>query len=85
MQYDLTNAQYDALIKLTATLNKVLPKIKLDAHRDNRGNVRRDALNPEEQAAFQGVIAHHQLTVEKVDPGPAFDWERLLEGTKKLR
>ncbi|MEM9754188.1 MAG: N-acetylmuramoyl-L-alanine amidase, partial [Planctomycetota bacterium] len=85
VQYDLTHAQYDALIKLTATLNKVLPKIKLNAPRDDHGNVRMDVLSPDEQAAFQGVIAHHHITVEKVDPGPAFDWERLFEGAKKLR
>ncbi len=85
VQYDLTEAQYEALIKLTATLNKVLPKIELDAPRDVGGDVRMDVLTPGEQAEFQGLIGHHHITTQKVDPGPAFDWERVIEGAKKLR
>ena len=38
-QYDLTPQQYDALIKLTATLCKVFPKISCDYPRDAEGQL----------------------------------------------
>ena len=38
-QYDLTPQQYDALIKLTATLHRRFPKIKLDYPRDADGKL----------------------------------------------
>ena len=45
IQYDFTPQQYEALIKLTATLSKVLPKIKCDYPRDAAGDgVNRDRL-----------------------------------------
>lgn len=82
-QYDLTDAQYDSLIKLTATLCRVLPKIKADYPRDESGNLRTGMLTPEEMADFSGVLGHLHVTTGKVDPGPAFDWERLIDGVHK--
>lgn len=84
-QYDLTDEQYDALIKLTAALNKVLPKMELKAPRDAEGLVRMDVLTEEEQSAHRGLIGHYHLTTGKIDPGPAFDWDRVIDGAKKLR
>ncbi|MEM7681308.1 MAG: N-acetylmuramoyl-L-alanine amidase [Planctomycetota bacterium] len=82
-QYDLTDAQYDALIKLTAALSEVLPQIALDAPRNAQGAVRNDVLTNEEFAAHKGLIGHYHLTTGKIDPGPAFDWERVLQGAKR--
>ncbi len=82
MQYDLTDAQYDSLIKLTATLCRVLPKIAPDAPRDADGNIRWDVLSADERAAFSGLIGHYHITTNKVDPGPAFDWQRLIAGVR---
>ncbi|MEM6749116.1 MAG: N-acetylmuramoyl-L-alanine amidase [Planctomycetota bacterium] len=83
VQYDLTDAQYDALIKLTAALSEVLPQIALDAPRDADGKVRNDVLTREEFAAHKGLIGHYHLTTGKIDPGPAFDWERVIQGAKR--
>ncbi len=76
--HDLTPQQYETLGKLVATLCEELPRLRPDAPRDAQGRVRTDALSPEEFKSFSGVIGHHHITVNKQDPGPAFDWERFL-------
>lgn len=78
VQYDFTDAQYEALAKLLRVLCRELPRIRPEAPRDAAGRVRTDALSDEEFAAFSGILGHSHLTTRKVDPGPAFDWERLL-------
>lgn len=83
-QYDLTDEQYDALIRLTATLCQALPGIRPDAPRDAAGNVRMDELSDQELAEFSGLLGHYHITKDKVDPGPAFDWERVIAGVRKL-
>jgi N-acetyl-anhydromuramyl-L-alanine amidase AmpD len=82
-QYDLTPAQYESLVKLTATLGRVLPKIRLEAPRDAAGHVRTNVLTPDELADFHGIVGHYHITTGKVDPGPAFDWERVLKGARR--
>ena len=84
-QHDFTEEQYVALARLAAALAKVLPRIRLDAPRDEDGRVRTDALTAEELAAYSGILGHHHVTTRKTDPGPAFDWERLLRDAKRLR
>jgi len=83
IQYDYTDAQYEALIKLTATLVKILPKLELQVPRTESGEVRTDAFSREELAAFSGILGHQNVTTAKSDPGPAFDWERLLNGVQR--
>lgn len=82
-QYDLTDAQYASLIKLTATLCKVLPKIAPDYPRDAEGRLRTDLLSDEEIANFSGVLGHYHVSDRKVDPGPALDWDRLMRGVRR--
>jgi len=84
-QYDLTDAQYESLIRLTATLCRVLPRIACDAPRDGAGQIRTDVLTPEELSSFSGLIGHYHLTRDKSDPGPAFDWERVIRGARRWR
>ena len=78
-QHDLTEAQYDSLIKLTATLCQVLPRIEPDYPRDAEGRLRTTVLTEAEMENFSGLLGHWHITKPKVDPGPAFDWERLLD------
>lgn len=82
--YDLTPEQYDSLIRLTATLCTVLPKIRPEAPRDEAGNVLTREMTEEEQAAYAGLIGHLHLTKGKIDPGPAFDWDKVTNGAKRL-
>ena len=82
-QFDLTDEQYAALVKLTATLTRVLPRIRPDCPRDANGKPRWDLLSSEEMTGFSGLIGHYHVTTDKVDPGPAFDWERLIAGIRR--
>ena len=82
MQYDLTDEQYDSLIKLTATLTQVLPLIKADYPRDENGELITKVLSDEEFDNYQGCLGHYHITARKVDPGPAFDWDRLMDGVQ---
>lgn len=83
-QYDFTPAQYDSLIKLTATLSRVFPKIKLDYPRDADGELIPHVLESQEWNDFQGVLGHYHVQSNKTDPGPAFDWEKVVGGAKEL-
>lgn len=85
MQYDFTDQQYDALIKLTAALNRVFPRLRLDVPRDSEGNVRAEVLSEKELAEWSGLIGHWHVTKQKIDPGPAFDWDRVIEGARRER
>jgi len=83
-QPDFTDAQYESLAALAAGLAGAFPRLELDAPRDAAGAVRRDALSPDELAGFRGVIGHWHVTRDKIDPGPAFDWERFLRRAREL-
>ena len=83
-QYDFTPEQYDSLIKLTATLSQVFPKIKLQAPRDASGQVVNHTLPPEEYNSYEGVLGHFHVQTNKTDPGPAMQWDKLLNGAKAL-
>jgi N-acetylmuramoyl-L-alanine amidase len=83
-QYDFTSAQYKTLTTLLATLNRHLPRIRLEAPRAPDGAVRNAALSSDELAAFSGVLGHYHVTSRKQDPGPAFDWDGVLSGARAL-
>ncbi len=81
-QYDLTQEQYDALIKLTAALHKVFPKIRLDYPKDKAGKLVPHQLPDEQLNSFQGILGHYHIQKNKVDPGPALQWDYLIQGAK---
>jgi N-acetylmuramoyl-L-alanine amidase len=76
IQYDFTPQQYEALIKLTATLCKALPKIQCDYPKDAAGKLIPNKLP--ELKAYQGVLGHFNIQTDKVDPGPAFQWDYVI-------
>jgi len=82
-QYDFTPEQYAALAKLVVALHRVFPKITLNYPHDAKGRMRTTVLSPEEFANFRGLIAHFHIQKNKIDPGPAFQWDRLLELTRQ--
>lgn len=81
-QYDLTPEQYESLVKLTAALCRAFPRIEPDAPRGPDGQVLDRALTDAEWRDFRGVLGHYHVQRNKSDPGPAFDWERLLAGVR---
>jgi len=83
-QYDFTPQQYDALARLTATLCTLFPKIRCDYPRDERGSLLTHKLPDADYARYRGILGHYHVQSNKVDPGPAFQWDRLIESTKKM-
>jgi len=84
VQYDFTPEQYRALTHLTAALCKVFPKLRCDFPRDARGKLVREKLPAEELERYQGVLGHYHVQRNKVDPGPAFQWEKVIDGVREL-
>lgn len=83
-QYDFTREQYESLTRLTAALCTVLPRITCDYPRDAAGNLIPSALPDEELAQYSGLLGHYHILENKTDPGPAFDWERVVAGARRL-
>ena len=84
IQYDFTPEQYKALIKLTATLVKVFPKIRCDYPRDSEGKLITQKLPDDVLRSYQGLLGHYHIQNEKVDPGPAFQWDYVIRRTKRV-
>jgi len=85
VQYDYTPEQLLSLARLAAGVTRAFPRIGLDAPRypgsaadGGPGDVRREALTDGELAIFRGILGHYHVSADKVDPGPAFDWEAFL-------
>ena len=81
-QYDLTPQQYEALARLTAALCNVFPKLKCDFPKDANGRLVPGKLPDEELEHYQGVLGHFHIQTNKVDPGPAFQWEKVIHGAR---
>jgi N-acetylmuramoyl-L-alanine amidase len=83
-QYDFTPEQYEALARLSATLCTLFPKIRCDYPRDASGALIPRKLADAELARYQGILGHYHVQTNRVDPGPAFQWDKLIERTKNL-
>lgn len=84
VQYDFTPEQYAALIKLTAALCRTLPKIKCDYPRDATGQLVTQKLPDEQLATYQGVLGHYHVQTNKLDPGPALQWDYFMGEVRKM-
>ncbi len=83
-QYDLTPQQYEALARLTATLCTVFPNIRCDYPRDEKGALIPHKLPNDQLANYHGVLGHYHVQTDKTDPGPAFEWDRLITESRRL-
>jgi len=81
--YDLTPQQYDSLIKLTAALCSVFPNIKCDYPKDASGKAITSKLPDDQLAAYQGVLGHYHIQANKSDPGPAFQWDYVIDQARR--
>jgi N-acetylmuramoyl-L-alanine amidase len=84
LQYDFTPEQYKALAHLTAALSQTLPLIKCDYPRDAEGKLITRKLPDDQLQAYQGVIGHYHIQTNKTDPGPALDWDQLINTAREL-
>lgn len=83
-QVDFTDAQYESLARLTAALVRTFPKLPLAVPRDSHGQVLTVRMSPEREKSFTGLVGHLHVSSQRRDPGPAFDWERLLSEAWRL-
>ena len=83
-QYDLTPEQYDSLIKLTAALCTVLPQIECDYPRDEEGKLIATTLTDEQWNAYRGILGHYHVQRNKQDPGPAMQWDYVIDSAREL-
>ncbi|MGE3312847.1 MAG: N-acetylmuramoyl-L-alanine amidase [Limisphaerales bacterium] len=85
VQYDFTPEQYRTLAKLTAALCRIFPEMRCDFPRDADGRLVREKLADDVLRDYRGLLGHYHIQKDKVDPGPAFDWDRLLRDTRWYR
>jgi N-acetyl-anhydromuramyl-L-alanine amidase AmpD len=83
-QYDFTPEQYRSLIRLTAALCRMFPKIKCDYPRDSAGRLVTVKLPDDELGRYGGLLGHYHIQTNKVDPGPAFQWDHVVDGAAAL-
>ncbi len=83
VQLDLTPEQYDSLTKLTAALCAIFPNMPCDYPRDAEGNLLTDVLPADQLADYRGLLGHFHIQQNKIDPGPAFDWNRVVDGARR--
>jgi N-acetyl-anhydromuramyl-L-alanine amidase AmpD len=83
VQYDFTPEQYEALMKLTAALCRLFPKLNCDYPRDASGQLTRGTLPESELQRYQGLLGHYHIQTNKVDPGPAFQWDKVVGGARR--
>ena len=69
---------------MTATLCTVFPKIRCDYPRDEKGALIPHKLPAEQLNHYQGILGHYHVQTNKVDPGPAFQWDRLIDESRRL-
>jgi N-acetylmuramoyl-L-alanine amidase len=84
VQYDYTPQQYAALIKLTATVCKIFPKLECRYPADEDGEPVPRKLSNARLKNYEGLIGHYQIQTDKVDPGPAFNWDYVVTNAQKL-
>lgn len=84
-QFDFTPQQYDSLIRLTAALCRIFPELRCDYPRDAEGRLVTEKLPDDQLANYRGLIGHYHIQQNKADPGPAMDWDRVVDGARRLR
>lgn len=84
IQYDFTPQQYAALVKLTAAVCNIFPKLKCGYPVDQDGKPTPHKLSDEQLKNYEGLIGHYQIQTNKVDPGPAFNWDYVVTNVQKL-
>ncbi|MEO6002865.1 MAG: N-acetylmuramoyl-L-alanine amidase [Opitutus sp.] len=84
VQYDFTPEQYASLVRLTAALCRVFPRLRCDyPHRWFDREPIALKLSERQLVWYHGVLGHYHLQENKIDPGPAFDWRRFRSEVRR--
>lgn len=81
-QMDFTHEQYRSLAQLTTALTRIFPNLPATYPKDEKGQVLTRQLTSEEFAKFHGILGHYHIQSNKIDPGPAFQWDWLIKQVK---
>ena len=65
-------------------MTKLTAKLKCQYPVDAQGNPVPHKLPGDELAQYHGVLGHYHIQTNKTDPGPAFQWERVIDGAEKM-
>ena len=84
IQYDFTPQQYQALIKLTAALCDIFPRVKCQYPTDASGKLIPHKLPAEQLRNYHGILGHYHIQTNKDDPGPAFQWDYVIGGARRI-
>jgi N-acetylmuramoyl-L-alanine amidase len=71
-------------LHLVAALCTAFPKIKCDYPRDAEGKLIPRKLDAANLENFAGILGHYHVQTDKTDPGPAFDWDKLIGDAREL-
>lgn len=82
-QYDYTPQQYAALAKLTATLCTIFPKLACRYPTDADGKLITHKLPDDVLNNYEGVLGHFHVQTNKEDPGPAFNWNYVIDTARR--
>jgi len=82
IQYDFTPEQYRALAKLTAALCRIFPELPCEYPKDAEGRLVTQKLSDSDLRNYRGLLGHYHIQTDKVDPGPAFDWDRVVRDAR---
>jgi N-acetyl-anhydromuramyl-L-alanine amidase AmpD len=74
--YGYTDPQYATLVELFKVLTKRFKNMKAEFPVDPKGEVINRTLD--EAIAHQGFMAHWHWELQRWDPGPGFDWQRVF-------
>jgi N-acetyl-anhydromuramyl-L-alanine amidase AmpD len=74
--YGYTDAQYTTLIELFKVLTRQLDKIQVQFPVDPKGEVVGRTLDA--PVDHRGFMAHWHWELQRWDPGPGFDWQRVF-------
>lgn len=80
-QYDFAEPQHKALYRLIACPTVIFPRVKLAYPVDKFGLVS-TKLPEKKLASFEGILGHYHVQLNKIDPGLAFQWEKIISGVK---
>ena len=77
--YGYTEAQYRGLVALLRMLLAVFPGIRPDAPRAADGTILHGVAD---QRPIVGLVGGWHVSQHRWDPGPGFDWERVLKAVR---
>jgi N-acetyl-anhydromuramyl-L-alanine amidase AmpD len=83
-QYDFTPQQYKALAELTAALCVIFPRLTCDYPREAGGQLMTHKMPAEMYQEYHGVLGHYHIQDNKVDPGPALQWDYVIGEARRL-